>query len=130
MRNPTHLLFVLLTLTCSCATPQPQRAPPNERVYTALVRAMNDYHGYPDYPHRVIESSATGVVKTDWFPAHKGEVELKIVGIVDGERYTVEAWQRSSFFFCRGRSKTRLSRGAESNIVKRVQHLLKEEKGN
>ena len=91
---------------------------------------MNDYQGYPDYPHRVIESAATGIVQTDWFPIHKGENELKIVGIVDGDHYTVESWQRSSFFFYRGRSKTRLSWGAESNIVKRVQHLLKEEKGN
>ena len=84
----------------------------------------------PDYPHTVIASAATGVVETDWFPTHKGEIELKIVGVVEGEHYTVESWQRSAILPFRGRAKTHRSRYAESNIVERVEYLLQEEKGN
>lgn len=128
MRISTALMFALIGSGCS--TTPTHRASPDPKVHAAVTQAVIDYRDAPPYPHTVTDNATTGTIETDWFPAHKGEIQLKVEALVDGDRYKVDAWQRSSWGLLRNHRKTSRARRAESNIIERVERVLKYQQGN
>ena len=126
MRIPIALILAVALAGCT-STPA-RRSHPDQHVFAMLTKALDDYREASPYSFTVVVSPHDGLLQTGWYPVHKGEIELKIVAAVDGERYTVESWQRSSWGLLRRPAKTDWSRRTESNIVERVERLMKEER--
>jgi hypothetical protein len=84
----------------SALTPQwPGNRSPDREVFARVkegleaFRAQNPQIGPNDWSVR--EDPEAGLVETDWFHVHKGEVELKAQVVIWGSHYRVDVWSRA-----------------------------------
>jgi hypothetical protein len=71
-------------------------APPNARVLRAAQLGLQQYRESSRFPTAwsVQVDQEKGVIATNWYPDHKGEVELKVQIVVWGDSFRVDAWQK------------------------------------
>jgi hypothetical protein len=94
---------------------------PNPRVWAAILELFDKtpeikYHADP----------RSGIVVTDWYKTHKGEVELRMEAGVNGDYVRFEGWHKVGFL--RSPDKTDWSRRVEESFQRGLEILLKEPK--
>jgi len=100
-------------------------APPNARVLRAAELGLHQYRETSRFPGEwsVQVDKEKGVIATNWYPDHKGEVELKVQIVVWGDSFRVDAWQKVGWVF-RSVEKTDRSRRTERHIQELISKQL------
>ena len=99
-------------------------APPDARVLRAARLGLEYYRDTrqlkSEWSIRIDEQK--GVIETNWFPEHKGEVRLKIQVVVWADSFRIDTWQKVGWFLP-SIEKTDWSRRTE----RRVQDAIKKQ---
>jgi hypothetical protein len=98
---------------------------PDSLVFLSVVRSTEQYRDSSLYASywKIDANSSTGLVQTNWFPDHKGEITLKIQIVVRGTSFHIDVWQKLPFWG--GIRKTEWSRGREYEIQSKIERDLK-----
>ena len=73
---------------------------PDARVLRAARLGLEHYRDTRPFKSEwsIQTDEQKGVIETNWFPEHKGEVKLKIQIVVWGDSFRVDAWQKVGWF--------------------------------
>jgi len=73
-----------------------QLEPPSTKLVESIVEALNSFKESRPYKNewKIVVDKNKGVIETNWFPEHKGEVILKIQIAVWGTKYRIDVWQK------------------------------------
>lgn len=102
---------------------------PDVRVLRAAQLGLEKYRDTRQHKDKWIiqVDEQKGVIETNWFPEHKGEVKLKVQIVVWGDSFRVDAWQRIGWLFTSVK-KTDWSRRTERHIQDSIKGQLTEGK--
>jgi hypothetical protein len=97
-------------------------------VFSAAIRGLEMYRDTRPYKSewKVASDPSSGIIETNWYPEHKGEVRLKIQISVWGESFRVDAWQKLGI--TSSVTKTEWSRRTERSVQNSVEAQLQREK--
>jgi hypothetical protein len=72
---------------------------PNKLVFESIRKGFGSFQEQRPYKleWKVIIDEKKGIIETNWFPEHKGEVKLKVQIAVWGSIYRVDVWQQTGF---------------------------------
>jgi hypothetical protein len=100
-------------------------APPDAHVLRTARAELERYRDTSrfkdEWSIRIDEQK--GVIETNWFPEHKGEVKLKIQIVVWGDSFRVDVWQKVGWVFP-SVEKTDRSRRTERHVQDLIRKRL------
>ncbi|MCI0371999.1 MAG: hypothetical protein L0214_11635 [candidate division NC10 bacterium] len=133
MRSLTWLGFLFLVCSATAARADSDIGDafvsglpkPDARVLKAAKLGLERYRESRPYKKEwVIEiDEQKGVIETNWFPEHKGEVQLKVQVVVWGESFRVDVWQKVGWLVS-SIEKTDWSRRTERSIQDTIKTQL------
>lgn len=99
---------------------------PDQYTFQAALTGLERYRSSHHYKSawEITSHPDTGVIETNWFPEHKGEVRLKVQIVVRDRLYRVDAWQLQ--LITNRVIQTDRSRRTELNIQSEIEKVLKE----
>ena len=99
--------------------------PPDTQVLKAAKLALEKYRDTRPFKTEwtIKVNEQKGVIETNWFPEHKGEVRLKAQIVVWGKSYRVDIWQRVGWIFP-SVEKTEISRRTERHVQDGIKDQL------
>ena len=85
------------------------------------MEALNSFKESRPYKNewKIVVDKNKGVIETNWFPEHKGEVILKIQIVVWGTKYRIDVWQKG--WLSSSPRKTTWSARYERNIQNEIE---------
>ena len=98
---------------------------PDARVLKAAKLGLEQYRDTRPYKNEwlIQIDEEKGVIETNWFPEHKGEVRLKVQIVVWGGSFRVDVWQKVGWLFS-SIEKTDGSRRTERHIQDTIKTQL------
>jgi hypothetical protein len=98
---------------------------PDARVLRAARLGLEQYRDTRQFKSEwsIQVDEQKGVVETNWFPEHKGEVKLKIQIVVWGDSFRVDTWQKVGWVFP-SVEKTDRSRRTERHVQDAIRKQL------
>jgi hypothetical protein len=99
---------------------------PDPYTFQAALTGLERYRSNRPYKDEwgITSHPDTGVIETNWFPEHKGEVKLKVQIAVRDRLYRVDVWQQH--LITNRVIKTDGSRRTELKIQSEIEKVLKE----
>lgn len=99
--------------------------PPSARVLKAAKLGLEKYRDTRQFKNEwlIHIDEQKGVIETNWFPEHKGEVRLKVQIVVWGDSFRVDVWQKMGWLFS-SIEKTDGSRRTERHIQDTIKTQL------
>lgn len=127
-------LLVLLVPTSPSAETQPeslfleQFPAPEAKVFEAAIKGLENYRNSRQYNKEweIKVDKAKGVLETNWFPEHRGEVKLKVQIVVWANHFRVDVWQKVGVMGTV--KKTDWSRRTERHIQETIEKVLRDTK--
>ncbi len=100
-------------------------APPAPHVLKAAEQGLREYRDSRAYKDewQILVDEKRGIVETNWYSEHKGEVRLRAIIAVWGESFRVDVWQKVGWLFPT-EEKTEWSRRTERHIQDAVQRVI------
>jgi len=100
-------------------------ARPDAHVFQAARLGLEQYRDTRQFKSEwfIQIDEQKGVIETNWFPEHKGEVKLKIQIVVWGDSFRVDAWQKVGWIFP-SIEKTDWSRRTERHVQDTIKKRL------
>jgi hypothetical protein len=102
---------------------------PDIRIVRAAKRGLEEYRDTRQYKDEWIidVDEEKGTIETNWYPEHKGEVEIKVQIVVWGDSFRVDAYQRVGWII-RSIKKTEWSRRTERHIQGAINRQIDRDK--
>ncbi len=115
-------LTIALSATERAKTARGSIAPPAPHVLKAAEQGLREFRNSRPYKDewQILVDEKRGVVETNWYPEHKGEIRLRAIIAVWGDSFRVDVWQRVGWLFP-SEEKTEWSRRTERHIQEAVQ---------
>jgi len=92
-----HLCLIITLLFIGCVSPV-KKATIDRQIFIAARDAIDDIqHQKTVSGFKYTVDPSKGIITTDWFQTHKGEIQLKITCKVEGENYYITVVQKRIF---------------------------------
>lgn len=90
-----------------------------------MFKGLQDYQSHQLFKSEwsISANQSSGIIETNWYPAHKGEIRLKIQIAVRDKSYRVDVWQKIQFILFSEVVKTDWSRRVEYDLQRSIELL-------
>ncbi len=98
---------------------------PDSSLYNKVFKGLQDYQSHQLFKSEwsISANQSSGIIETNWYPAHKGEIRLKIQIAVRDKSYRVDVWQKIQFILFSEVVKTDWSRRVEYDLQRSIELL-------
>jgi len=98
---------------------------PDSSLYIKVLKGLQDYQSHQLYKSEwsISADQSSGIIETNWYPAHKGEIRLKIQIAVREKSYRIDVWQRLQFILFSQVVKTDWARIVEYNLQMSIESI-------
>ena len=98
---------------------------PDSLLYIKVLKGLQDYQSHQLYKSEwtISADPSTGIIETNWYPTHKGEIRLKIQIAVWDKSYRIDVWQRIQLILFSQVVKTDWARRVEYNLQTSIESL-------
>jgi hypothetical protein len=129
-------LALLASLTAHAAPEPPtdiigEFPAPNMAIFQAAKAGLEKYRDTRPFRKEITITAdqVSGLIETNWYPEHKGEVQIKAQVAVWGTSFRVDVWQYSGLLW-RSVKKTGHSRRFERELQEAIQRELPQAQHN
>jgi len=130
MKNAKLTFFLIIFIVVGCVHEiQPvflKEAPkPDETILSAVSSSLKEYRESLQWKEKcsITTNREAGLIETNWYPVHKGEVKEKIQIYVWGKIYQVDVWHKGNFRSSSAK-KDYISRLVEMNLQTSIENKL------